>query len=76
MLPTGVIGVGGKPGEPLRDEVKVGVVVWEMFIAAATTDGRLVDDVERPAHVQHDRLAGLERSIQIDPRHGVVDGEL
>ena len=74
VLPAGVVGVGGEAGEPLRQEVLVGVVLREVFVAAAGADRRFVDDVEREVEGQLHRLAGLQRLREVDAHHGVVDG--
>ena len=76
VLPTGVVGVGREPREPLRQEILVGVVLGEVLVTAAGADRCLIDDVEGEVEAELDGLPGSQRLRQVDAQHGVVDGGL
>ena len=58
VLPTGVVGVGREPREPLRQKILVGVVLREVLVTAAGADRRLIDDVEGEVEAELDGLPG------------------
>ncbi len=58
VLPTGVVGIGRKAREPLRQEILIGVVLGEVLVTAAGADRRLIDDIEGEVEAELDRLPG------------------
>ena len=72
VLPARVVRIGGQAREPLRQEEQVGVVGLEVLVAATRTDRRFVHDIEGEIDRQLQRLAGLQRGIEVDAQHGVV----
>ena len=48
ILPTHVVGIGGKSRKPLSQKENLGVVFFKDLVATSTTNGGFFGDVEAP----------------------------
>ena len=73
VLPAGIVGIGDKPREPLRQKKDIRVTVAKMLVTTASTDAVFMHDVERPIDGKTDTLPGCQRLTEIDTHHRAND---
>ena len=74
VLPPLIIGIHHHPRIKLSNGINVIVLFLKIFVAASSSNRHAIIDVIAPCNIKHKRSSRLDRTLQINTHHRIVNG--